>query len=67
MDWKLNRVKCPVCGKEVTISALRYHAEKHAAERGARLVDPRLNLWRLPSGVVVAGTGLHLLRRLAGT
>ena len=58
------RVKCPVCGKEVAFTGLRYHAEKHAAEKGARLVNPRLNFWEV-DGVVVVGTGLHLLKRLA--
>lgn len=62
--WKRS-IACPVCGKTVAASALFDHAEKHALELGAVLVDKRFNVWKLPDNRYAAGCGLTLLNALA--
>jgi hypothetical protein len=64
--WKRRRFKCPVCGEALDWgSKLLYHAERHALDMGCVLVDRAFNVWRLPDGRLVAGTGKTLLDALA--
>jgi hypothetical protein len=64
--WKHRKFKCPVCGETLDWgSKLQYHAEKHALEMGCTLIDRMFNVWRLPNGALVVGTGKTLLDALA--
>jgi hypothetical protein len=64
--WKRRKLRCPVCGEVIDWgSKLQYHAERHALDRGCALVDRAFNVWRLPDGRLVVGTGKTLLDALA--
>jgi hypothetical protein len=64
--WKRRKFKCPVCGEVLDWSSkLQDHAERHALEMGCVKVDRAFNVWRLPSGRLVIGTGKTLLDALA--
>ena len=63
--WKRRKFKCPVCGEVLDWAKLQDHAERHALEKGCVKVDRAFNVWRLPGGRLVAGTGRALLDALA--